>query len=512
MPTPRRPALLARLLCLGALIAPLSAPAGAPSNAAISVGRPTGESGPMLRGRLANGLRYVILPRRAGQPGVGLFMKVEGGFLAERRPGERGLAHLIEHLVFHSPTRSAPNDLRRFRSVGMPLTFPEPAGATTTWRDSDYFLVARTAKLQDLDALLGLYREVASELTFRADAVDEQRAQVMREMADKRLGNLISARYVAAVAPGSPNDLIDAQNSDDVPTAAIETIRGLYDRLYRPENTSVVIVGDVDPRQVEAIVRKRFAGWRGKGPRSGRAAIPNFRPDRIAPISHSALAEARSTAMITVASPLPPPERSRRRQAESTLMDMVAMSAVNERLALTQAPGRPGKFGIFIENGEQGRHRLIMLWDDFEPGRWRPAVAGLARTACRLSTAGLTEQEWTKAKQRVLQDLERRAKDIPNIELARHLSNELAAGRHLIPPDEMLLHVRARLPALDSKVMNAWWRRQWSAGVRHLRVEAPDLAGLEDPAAAIGKAAADSVRSSGCMRPDSGRARLTSSG
>lgn len=242
---------------------------------------------PVVRGRLENGLRYAVLPRRGNEPGAALFMRVEGGFLAERRPGERGLAHLIEHLVFHSPTRTAPDELRRFRSVGFPLSLPEPAGGTTSWRESDYFMVSRTTKPADLDALLALFREVASELTFRADAVDGQRAEVMREMADKKLGNDVYARYIAAVAPGSPNDVIDAQNSDDVPTASVETVRALYHRLYRPENTTVVIVGDVDEARMKALIKRRFGGWRGVGPAPGRLATPTFRSDRIAPISHS---------------------------------------------------------------------------------------------------------------------------------------------------------------------------------------------------------------------------------
>jgi hypothetical protein len=480
---PGRPFLLA-LLLLSPAAALASDPPGPPA--------PPGESRPrLLQGRLGNGLRYVILPRRTGGAGVGLLMQIEGGFLAERRPGERGLAHLIEHLVFHSPTRSAPDDPHRFRTVGMPLTLPEPAGGTTSWRESDYFVVSRTTKPADLDVLLALYREVASELDFHAVAVDEQRAEVMREMADKRLGNEISARYIAAVAPGSPNDMIDAQNSDDVPTANIETIRAFYHRVYRPENTTIAIVGDVDARQVEALVRKRFGDWRGIGPTPNRAAIASLRAGRIAPVSYSALPEGRRSAMITVATPLPPPASRRSGQADAQLRDMVVLRAVNHRLGFTQAAGPPGKFGAFIENGEQGRHRLIMLWDNFEPGRWRPAITGLKRTACELSTTGLPEQDWSEAKRYVLQDLERRSADMPNIELAGQFADSLAVGRHPIPPDEMLRYARARLPALGARAMNDWWSRQWRAGVEHVRVEAPELGQVEDPRSAIVGAVAD---------------------
>ena len=165
-------------------------------------------------------------------------------------------------------------------------------------------------------------------------------------------------------------------------------------------------------------------------------------------------------------------------------MDMVAVRAINVRLALTQAAGPPGKYGIFIENGEQGGHRLIMLWDNFVPGQWRPAVAGLARTSCDLSTSGLSEQEWTAAKHYALHDLERRATDMANLEWARQLSNARTAGRHLIPPDEMLRHARTWLPAIGAQAMNGWWRRQWSAGAEHVRVESPELAQVQDPRAA----------------------------
>lgn len=452
-----------------------------------------------LQGRLGNGLRYVIVSRRANEPGVSLFMQVKGGFIAERRPGERGLAHLIEHLAFHSPTRSAPDDAQRFRSVGLPLTFREPAGGTTTWRESDYYVVSSTTRLADIDALLGLYREVASELIFRPEAVDEQRAAVMREMAEKRLGNVMAARHIAAVAPGSPNDLIDTQNSDDVPTATIETIRALYERLYRPENTSLVIVGDINAQEIAALIERRFGDWRGAEPRVEQAPIPTVRPEQIAPVSHSALPEVRRAALITVTSPLPPPAPTRQQQIEALLWDMLAMRAVNERLAQTQTAGAPGKYGVFIENGEQG-HRLIMVWDNFEPGQGRSAVSGLARATCSLRSNGLSELEWTRARQQVLHELEGRAMYMTNFEMARQLADDIAVGRDAIPPAELLHHARDWLPTIEAHDMNDWWRRQWREGVQHVRVEAPELAVLQDPNRAILGTAGSATFGSGCFQ------------
>ncbi len=455
------------------------------------------------QGRLENGLRYAILPRRGNEAGVSLRLRVTGGFLAEQRPGERGLAHLIEHVVFHSPTLTAPSQLRRFREVGFPLSLPEPAGATTSWRESDYFIVSRTTQSADLDALLALFREVFSELTFRPDAVDGQRAEVMREMADKRLGNDIYADYIAAVAPGSPNDVIDAQNSDDVPTASTATIRNLYHRLYRPENITIVIVGDVDPRAIKALIQRRFGNWRGAGPAPARTAIPTFNRERIGPISYSGHPYSRNVALLTLTMPLPPVQASRAGQAETILMDSLAFRAASNRLALTRADYPPGKYGMFIENGEQG-HRTFIFWDEFVPGRWRPAVAGLSGTMCNLRVVGFSEQEWTTAEQQLLEELDRQTNamsDASNFGLAMELANALTYGRALIPPNELLLHARTWLPTIGAKQGSDWWRRQWSAGTQHLRVETPEMARINDPVAMIKATAHGPQRDNGCDLP-----------
>ncbi len=249
---------------------------------------------PVTTGRLPNGVRSAILPRRGDEPGIGVLMRNEGGFIVERRPGERGLTHLIEHLVFTSPTVSAPDDLYHLPKVRLPLTFPVPTAATTSWRESNYFVSTRTSRMTDLGTLLWLFREVATDLTVRADAVDVERAEVMREMAGCKLGNDIYASYIAAIAPGYPTDVIDAQNSDDVPTASIVTIDALHRRLHQPENTMIVIVGNVDPVKAKALIRAHFGSWRHAGPPIAHVPVPGVRSVRIAPISLSARAHGRS--------------------------------------------------------------------------------------------------------------------------------------------------------------------------------------------------------------------------
>ena len=453
-----------------------------------------------LVGRLANGVRFAILPRQGHEPGLALLMRNEGGFIAERRPGERGLAHLIEHIAFHSPTVVAPDDFDHLKRIGIPLTLPASNAGSTSWRETNYYFSTKTTASGDIDVLLALLRDAATGMSLRADAVDASRGEVIREMADKKLGNEIYASYIGAIAPGSPNDVIEAQNSDDVPIASIDTIRALYQRLYRPENMMIVVVGNVKPAEMRALIERHFGDWKRERPSARPAPHPMFERSRIRPISFSALTHGRRTALMTVVLPTPALALSRDRQAQDDLMDLIVTRAINMRLAALQPTSPPGKVGMFIENGEQGQ-RQIMLWDNYAGGHWEPAVAGLRRVTCDLTVSGFTASEWEAAKQTLMADLHRRAADtqkVANMDLAKDLSHALANGRNLILSDELLRYARSTLPRVDARSGNNWWRRQWGSGVEHLRVEAPELALVPDPMVAIRVAANESIGSPNC--------------
>src|SRR3546814_11351782 len=66
-------------------------------------------------------------------------------------------------------------------------------------------------------------------------------------------------------------------------TAPASRLRDLYDRYYRPERATLVMVGDFDPVAVEAKIKARFADWRGRGPAGATPAIGAIDHDRAPP-------------------------------------------------------------------------------------------------------------------------------------------------------------------------------------------------------------------------------------
>ena len=441
------------------------------------------------RGRLANGLRYVVLRRDGTEPGFTLYMRVAGGFIAERRPGDRGLVHMVEHLALKGSTHLEPG---AFQRVGLPLTFPAPSAASTSWQNSSYYLSARNGDANSVDTLLMLFREIASELAFPARGVEEARTEVLAEMADKQLGNRIFARYVAAVAPGSPNDLIDAQNSDDVPQADVATLRALYRRLYRPDDTLLVIVGTVDPDVAQTLIRQRFASWRpaDRGPRT--PFTPSYDKARIRPVSYAADPKGRSVATVSVTMDMPEAGRTRQARLRDAILDRASIEAATARLKQRQPQSPPGKVGVTIENADG--YRLIRLWDFADPGQWRPAVIDLRRQVCGLYATGWTPREWEEAKAATLRALRQEAADRPgvkNIAIAADLADAQTEVDRVLPPAVLADYAAAWLPSVDAAQANARWRREWRSGVEHTRVESPDLATVPAPLDAVSRALAE---------------------
>lgn len=439
------------------------------------------EDWPGIReGRLGNGLRYVILPRQADETGVAIYMQVEGGFLAEKRPGERGLVHLIEHLAFDGSTNLPSGEFRR---IGLPLTHPAPSAGATNWRHSTYYLTSRTGRPEDLDKLLFLFREVASELTFLPETVERQKVDVLREMTEKEHRNRIYADYIRAVAPGSPNDVIDAQNSDDVGSASVATIRALYKDLYRPESTTLTIVGDVDPSEIEPLIKDRFSDWQLSAEQ--RRSTPKAELDfsSIRPVSVSNAADGRRGVTLSVVSAEPSRKLNREAEMRRVILDDVMIEALKHRFFTVNPLAAKEKLRVTIDDGKQG-FRQIMLLLLPEPHEWRAAVTALLNAECSLATQGLSEDEWAFAKAATQNSLAEKADEeasISNIEIAERLTEAVAYDEPAFRPTILSRFGASWLPSVGPRVADGWWQGQWISHARHIRVEAPELSGVELP-------------------------------
>ncbi|UVI38362.1 M16 family metallopeptidase [Qipengyuania spongiae] len=213
-------------------------------------------------GVLDNGLRYIV--RRNARPeGTALVrMEIDAGSLDERED-ERGFAHFVEHMAFNGSTNVPEGEMiKLLEREG--LAFGADTNASTGFDRTQYKLDLPRADAKLLDTALMLMRETASELTFAGEAVEREKGVILSE---RRVRNNYSLKNTL---DGFEFAYPEARLTQRLPIGLPETIsaadaagvRAFWEREYVPADTVVVVVGDFDPADVEALIRARFADWR----------------------------------------------------------------------------------------------------------------------------------------------------------------------------------------------------------------------------------------------------------
>jgi zinc protease len=217
-------------------------------------------------GTLPNGLRYAV--RRNALPAgqVSIRVRIDAGSLHEA-DNERGWAHFLEHMLFRG-TRNYPD--RRAREIWQQLgaSFGSDTNARTDATNTVFVLNLPHAARAPLDTSLAVLAEMMADANIEPAAVTAERPVVLAEKGRQpELGvrvTEISQRLFYAGLLYARRDTIGTEETLNGATA--EGLRAFYRRWYRPERTTIVMVGDADPAMMEELIRNRFGGWRGEGP------------------------------------------------------------------------------------------------------------------------------------------------------------------------------------------------------------------------------------------------------
>ncbi|WP_161792410.1 M16 family metallopeptidase [Croceibacterium mercuriale] len=381
------PALLATLL---AALPVLPAPAIAQVSAIAASDLP---ADPDWRiGTLPTGLTFLI--RANATPAVQgtVQLWIGSGSLAEH-DAEAGLAHFIEHMAFNGSTNVPEGDMvRLLEREG--LAFGADTNASTGFEQTLYRLDLPRADPALLDTALMLLRETAGELTFDPAAVDRERGVVLAEL---RTRDTYAARETedefAFLYPGArfPHRL-PVGNAEVLRTTTTPQLRALWQRLYRPGNAALVVVGDFDPAVVEAAIRARFADWTGGLP----AAAPNAGPvlHDLAGLTH-VHADPALSERVSVVRHGPwteePDSTARRR---TRLLRQIGYAIVNRRLQrIASAEDPPFKAAGFGTGEVFGTARSTRLIVDVVEGGWQPGLAAAQAEYRRALASGFSDAE-----------------------------------------------------------------------------------------------------------------------
>lgn len=222
---------------------------------------------PAIRqGLLANGLRYQVLSNATPKGAISIRLAIGAGSYDET-DDERGLAHFVEHMAFRASASFPEGQLEKtFAPMG--VGFGRDHNAATGYRATVYRMDLPDPDQGRLDAAFRWLRDVADGVTFAPAQVDRERGVVLAEKeATNSPQQIVNAAVERFRAPGLRSTERDPIGAESVlRTADAVRLRGFYDRWYRPDNATVVVVGDMPVEALEARVRTAFETWTAKGP------------------------------------------------------------------------------------------------------------------------------------------------------------------------------------------------------------------------------------------------------
>ena len=344
-------------------------------------------------GKLANGMRYAIM-RNSTPPGAATIELQFGvGSIAEA-DNERGLTHFLEHMAFNGTTHVPEGEMEaRLQREG--LAMGADTNALTGFDTTTYVFNVPKADAERIDSALFLLREVASEIRLDPAAVDRERAVILSE--GRTRGGFLPnettdlLRFQLPLAPYWQRLPIGTETA--IKTATADALRSLYQRYYRPENATLVIVGDVDPGMVERKLRASFADWKNASPAG--APLPRGRVDwtRTEQL-HNLINATRPT--IVDYTVLRPWQDSADTLAERRRKTVEALSVVimNRRLQrLTTLPGTSLIGATMIQQQREGTARLTSVKVVARDGAWKEALTAAEQEVRRAQQYGFTPGE-----------------------------------------------------------------------------------------------------------------------
>lgn len=277
-PAPRRLVRLTALLALaGALQASLPAWAAPAATPAVST-----EAGQLAirheKLTLANGFE-VILVEDHRLPLVAFNLWVHAGPRNEA-PGQTGFAHLFEHLMF-AGSRHVPR--------GKFDQYVDAAGGTdsngsTNFDRTNYFFTLPSNQLElglwlKSDMLGWMIDEVDSvALANQQDVVRNERRQSFE---NRPYGIVEEAMYQALYPEGHPYRAAVIGSHADIQSIKLADVKAFARTYYRPNNATLVLAGDFDPKQAMALVQKYFGSLK-PGPKvpEVKVAMPEITKER----------------------------------------------------------------------------------------------------------------------------------------------------------------------------------------------------------------------------------------
>jgi len=211
---------------------------------------------PYLMRDLDNGLR-VIAVKTAYPDIVSLQIPVQTGSRNEVEPGKSGFAHFFEHMMFRGtkkyPAHVYADILKKAGADQNAYTTDDYTNyhVTFTKADLEKIIEVEADRFQNLDY---------SEEAFRTEAL-AVKGEYLKNFSDPTSKAYERIRDLAFDKHTYQHTTMGFIEDIEAMPDQLEYSKEFFDRWYRPEKTTIIVVGDVDPESTFQLVKKYWGSW-----------------------------------------------------------------------------------------------------------------------------------------------------------------------------------------------------------------------------------------------------------
>ena len=209
---------------------------------------------------LSNGLEVIVVENH-GVPLATIEIDVKNGSFTQS-PEYEGLAHMYEHMFFRANSEYPEPNQFWDRASDLGAVF----NASTREEVVNYFMTVPADKLGDAVHLLATALRAP---LFRRDELERERQVVIGEY-DRNESSpffALTREMDAKLYPGnfSRKDVIGDRGI--VSTTTPEKMRAIQSKYYVPNNSALIVAGDVNPAAVFSLAERELGQWpRGQDP------------------------------------------------------------------------------------------------------------------------------------------------------------------------------------------------------------------------------------------------------
>ncbi len=369
-------------------------------------------------GLLDNGMRYYIRHNEKPKDLANFWIVYDVGAIQED-DDQQGLAHFLEHMAFNG-TKNLPGKqlIEYCEKIG--VAFGRNLNAATSWDYTFYQLndvpVKRGGELREgvVDSMLMILHDWSHFIALEGKEIDSERGVIMEELrttdgAQRRA----SMKLIESLGKGTryaERNLIG--HLDFLASFPHSAIRNFYEKWYRPELMTFIVVGDIDVDQIEQKLRKLMADVPvspAGAAQKEEIMIPDNQEPIVSIFTDPEMQRSQATLYIKHPS-FPKAVNSTLMAALVSMIDNYLATMANARLEeITMKPDAPF-LGAYLYNGSVGIMPTLetaMLGVTTKDGELTQGFAAALVELERMRRHGFTFGEFERAKADLKAQIER---------------------------------------------------------------------------------------------------------